>query len=172
VGILIAGLVVITMLLVASGLMFSNFLDTSVTGSQSLKDITRVSTQRSGSALNITSGVFDGEAGKDLSVQVDNTGSQTVVRFGEMDVIVEYTDSSDNNVLTHLDYQVSGIGDNEWTVPTTGVTPDSFNPGLWDSDENLFIDMRVDPAVKSGTDALVVVATPWGISDQTSVSAP
>ncbi|GEM_PF-1974788 len=171
-GILIAGLVVITMLLVASGVMFSSFLETSVTGAQSLKEITQVSTERSGSALDITSGVFDGAAGKDLSVVVDNTGSQTVVQFGEMDVIVEYTDSSDNAVLTFLDYEALGIGNNKWTVPTTGVTPDTFNPGLWDSDENLFIDMRVDPAVKSGTAALVVVATPWGVSDQTSVSAP
>ncbi len=171
-GILIAGLVVITMLLVAAGVMFSSFLETSVTGAQSLKELTQISTDRSGSALSITSGVFDGEVGKDLSVWVDNTGSQTVVRFAELDVIVQYTDSSDNAVVAYLDYQASGIADNEWTVPATGVTPDSFNPGLWDSDESLFVDLRVEPAVKSGTSALVVVATPWGVSDQTSVSAP
>ena len=89
-----------------------------------------------------------------------------------MDVIVKYTDESDNSVLTRLDYVSSGIGDNQWTLAGTGVTPDIFNPGIWDSDERMFIDLRVNPAVKSGTSALVVVGSPWAVADQTSVIAP
>ena len=107
-----------------------------------------------------------------MTVNVDHTGSQSVARFGDMDVIVEYTNSSNNPVLTRLKYNAAAVGNNEWTISATGVQPDSFNPRFWDSDESLVIDLRVDPAVKSGTSALIVVGTPWAVSDQTSVSAP
>ena len=171
-GIIIAGLVVVTMLLAASGVMSSTFLDTSVSGGQSLKELAQDNIQRVGSALKITSIVFESSGNTDLTVQLDNTGSQSVFRVGEMDVIVKYTDSSDNSVLTRLGYVESGIGNNQWTFASTGVTPDSFNPNAWDSDESLYADLRVDPAVKSGTSAIVVVGSPWAVSDQTSVDAP
>ena len=54
-GIIIAGMVVITMLLVASGVMFSTFLNTSVSGAQSLKNLTQARVQHLGSAENTTS---------------------------------------------------------------------------------------------------------------------
>jgi len=171
-GIIIAGLVVITMLLAASGVMFSTFLNSSVSGAQSLKDLNRANVQRHGSALNITNGAFDGSESKDLIISVDNTGSQSVARFGDMDVIVEYTDSSDKSVLTRLQYTDAAIGNNQWTVSATGVQPDSFNPRFWDSDESLYIDLRVNPAVKSGTSVLIVVGTPWAVADQSTVDAP
>jgi hypothetical protein len=85
---------------------------------------------------------------------------------------VSYTDPTDNPVLTRLQYVASGLSNNEWTLSSTGVTPDSFNPNVWDSDERLFIDLRVDPAVKTGSSTLVVVGTPWAVSDQKSVAAP
>ena len=103
---------------------------------------------------------------------MDNTGSQSVVRFGEMDVIIKYTDDNNDTVLTRLGYKASEFGNNEWTLSVTGVTPDAFNPGFWDSDEMLYIDLKVSPSVKSGTSALVVVGSPWAVSDQTTVDAP
>ena len=171
-GIVIAGLVVITMLLVVSSVMFSTFLNGSVSGAQSLKTLTQVNVKRAGSAMSLNGGSFYAGGNTDLSVNANNTGSQSVARFEEMDVIVKYTDEDDSAVLTRLRYVSSGIGANQWTLSTTGVTPDVFNPGLWDSDETLFIDLRVAPAVKAGTSALVVVGTPWAVADQTSVATP
>ena len=171
-GIIISGLVVITMLLAASGVMFSTFLDSSVSGAQSLKDLTQVKLQRLGSSLDISSAVFDSGSAQDLTVNVNHTGSQSVARFADMDVIVEYTNTSNDPALTRLKYNAAAIGNNEWTVTATGVQPDSFNPRFWDPDESLVIDMRVDPAVKSGTSALIVVGSPWAVSDQTTVTAP
>ena len=171
-GIIIAGLVVITMLLAASEVMFSTFLGTSMSGGQSLKQLTQNNVQRVGSALHIADAAFEPGGNTDVTVQMDNTGSQSVFRFDDMDIIVKYTDSLDNSILTRLDFVASGLSSNKWTLSSTGVTPDSFNPNVWDSDERLFIDLRVDPAVKSGTSALVVVGSPWAVSDQTSVVAP
>ena len=171
-GIVIAGFAVITMLLVASSMMFSTFLNGSISGAQSLKILTQYNVKRTGSAISLNGGSFYTSGTTGLSVNADNTGSQLVARFAEMDVIVKYTDESDNSVLTRLRYVASGIGNNQWTLSTTGVTPDVFNPGIWDSDEKLFIDLRVVPAVTSGTSVLVVVGTPWAVADQTSVLAP
>ena len=171
-GILIGSLAAVTMLLLASSVMFSTFLTTSASGAQSLKSWTQINKQRSGSALSITSATFNGVDNGGLSAEIDNMGSESVVQFEQMDVIVEYSDPSDNSLQTYLEYQSAGIGANQWTISATGVQPDSFNPGLWDSDETLYIDMEVDPEIKSGTSALIVVATPWGVSDQTPIIAP
>ena len=171
-GIIIAGMVVITMLLLSSGLMFSTFLDASVSGAQSLKDLTQGKVARLGSGLNIVSAAFYSGSDTDLTIQLENTGSQSVVRLGEMDVIIDYTDGSDTSVLTRLKYTTAAIGVGEWTLSVTGVTPDTFNPGIWDSDESMYIDLKVDPAVKSGTSALIVVSTPWAVSDQALANLP
>ena len=171
-GIVIAGLAVITTLLVASSVMFSTFLNGSISGAQSLKKLTQANVRRVGSSMSLNGGSFYAGGTTDLSVNADNTGSQLVARFGEMDVIVEYIDADNNSVLTRLRYVSSDIGNNQWTLSTTGVTPDVFNPGIWDSDEKLFIDLRVAPAVKSGTSALVVLGTPWAVADQTTVAVP
>jgi hypothetical protein len=170
---LIPGLLIIASFLVASMIMFGTFLFISTTQSESLKDLGKVSRERVGSAIGISSASITSSApgsSTDISVSVDNTGSQSVADFNQMDVIVQYTDSSDNLVRRSLGYNDSGIGNNQWTQGVPGVTPDILNPGMWDSDETFTMDLRVAPDVKSGTSAVIVVGTPQGASDQTSVS--
>jgi hypothetical protein len=170
---LIPGLLIIASFLVASMIMFGTFLFISTTQSESLKDLGKVSRERVGSAIGISSASITSSApgsSTDITVSVDNTGSQSVADFNQMDVIVQYTDSSDNLVRRSLGYNDSGIGNNQWTQGVPGVTPDILNPGMWDSDETFTMDLRVAPDVKSGTSAVIVVGTPQGASDQTSVS--
>jgi archaellum component FlaF (FlaF/FlaG flagellin family) len=171
-GTILGGFIVISSFLVASALMFNSFLVGSLAQSQSMKDMTRTNSSREGSGLNITGAAVYTAGGSDVWVHVDHTGSQTVADFSEMDVIIQYTDTSDNLILNHLGYNAGGLDDNEWTVGVTGVQPDSFNPRMWDSDEELTVDLRVSPAIKAGTTAWVVVATPWGVNDQSSITNP
>ena len=171
-GTILDGCIVISAFLVASALMFNSFLVGSLAQSQSMKDMTRTNSSREGSGLNITGAAVYTAGGSDVWVHVDHTGSQTVADFSEMDVIIQYTDTSDNLILNHLGYNAGGLDDNEWTVGVTGVQPDSFNPRMWDSDEELTVDLRVSPAIKAGTTAWVVVATPWGVNDQSSITNP
>jgi len=172
VGIIIAGIAVVAMLLATSSVMFTTFLDTSVSGAQSIKSVARAEVQRLGSTISITNAGFINNGTTDLVVVMKNTGSEPVVNFAEMDVIVEYTDALDKAVLTRLQYKASGIGNNQWTLASTGVTPDSFNPQIWDADENMFIELKVSPAVKSAASTLIVVGTPWAGTDQTTAVAP
>jgi len=169
---LISGILVIASFLVASVIMFGTFLTVSGTQSQSLKELGRIEKERAGSAISITSGSVTSSAtgsGTDLRLLVNNTGSQSVQDFNQMDVIVQYTDPSDGQVVKYLPYNAGG-GDNQWTSPVSGITPDTFNPNMWDPDETFTIDLRVVPAVKAGTTVLVVVDTPLAAGDQTSVA--
>ena len=169
---ILGGFIVISDFLVASALMFNSFLVGSLAQSQSMKDMTQTNSRREGSGLNITGAAVYTAGGSDVWVHVDHTGSQSVADFSEMDVIIQYTDTSDNLTLTYLGYNAGGLDDNEWTVAATGVQPDSFNPRMWDSDEELTVDLRVSPVIKAGTTAWVVVATPWGVNDQSSITNP
>ena len=171
-GTILGGFIVISAFLVASALMFNSFLVGSLAQSRSMKDMTQTNSRREGSGLNITGAAVYTAGGSDVWVHVDHTGSQSVADFSEMDVIIQYTDTSDNLILNHLGYNAGGLDDNEWTVGVTGVQPDSFNPRMWDSDEELTVDLRVSPAIKAGTTAWVVVGTPWGVNDQSSITNP
>ena len=171
-GTILGGFIVISAFLVASALMFNSFLVGSLAQSQSMKDMTQTNSRREGSGLNITGAAVYTAGGSDIWVHVDHTGSQSVADFSEMDVIIQYTDTSDKLTLTYLGYNAGGLDVNEWTVGVTGVQPDSFNPRMWDSDEELTVDLRVSPAIKAGTTAWVVVATPWGVNDQSSITNP
>ena len=171
-GTVLAGMVVITTFLLTSVLLFGAFLSTSVSQGQSLKVLTDVGSKRLGSALAITSASVVTPGGADVAVQVDNSGSQSVVRFGELDVILKYTDTDDIAALRYLAYTSGALGSNQWTIATTGVQPDSFNPGMWDPGETLPIDLRVSPAIKAGTAAEVVVGTQWEVNDNSSVVNP
>jgi hypothetical protein len=68
---LILGVLVITSFLLASVIMFGTFLTTSATQAQSLKELGRISQERIGSAISITSG----------SVTSSVTGSHTDMSF-------------------------------------------------------------------------------------------
>ena len=169
-SIIAPGIMVITVFLLASALMFGTFLTASATQGDSLKDLATTNTAQAGDQLNITSAVVDNPDTGDLTVTVDNTGSRSTPDFSRMDVILEYTDTSDNAVVIYIDHSTAAPLANEWTV--SGIAPDSFNPNMWDSDEVITIDILVSPAVKSNTAALVAVVTPWGISDTSAVTNP
>lgn len=171
-GILVAGILVITTFLVASSLMFGTILNGSVEQTQSFKELAVTNKRLAGSGLNITSASVDTPGGGDVTVVVDNTGSESVFNFTDMDVIIQYTDVSDNTQLKYLAFDSASAGANEWTVPVTGVQPDSFNPKVWDSDEVLTIDIQVDPTIKTGTAAHVVVGSPQGVTDQSDLTNP
>jgi archaellum component FlaF (FlaF/FlaG flagellin family) len=170
---LIPGMLVIVTMLITSGLLFSSFLSGTSTQAGSLRDLAQSRQALARSSINITSGAVTSPAtatATDVRVLVDNVGAQSVANFSRMDVIVQYTDALDNPVRAYLAYNGAVVADNRWTNPVTGIAPDTFNPRMWDPDEVFTIDLRVAPAIKSGTSALVVVATPQAASDQTTVT--
>ena len=95
-GIVVVGALVMAAFLVTSALMFQTFLISSATQSQSLRDQTQGNVEKRGSGLNITGAAVSDPGNGDAWAHVDNTGSQSVSDFSEMDVIFQYTDASDS----------------------------------------------------------------------------
>jgi hypothetical protein len=170
---LIPGILIIATFLAASVIMFGTFLSTSTTQSESLRELGRINRERAGSIIVVSdASITLSVAGvsTDMTILVDNIGSQPVGSFSRMDVIVQYTDSSDNEVGRYLSYDPASVGNNQWTIPNGGIDPDILNPGMWDPDETLTLELRIAPDMKVDTAAVVTIATPRGASAQTTVS--
>ncbi|MBQ10973.1 MAG: hypothetical protein CMJ45_05425 [Planctomyces sp.] len=105
----------------------------------------------------------------ELTVELKNTGFTTVFDFSQMDFIVEYLDSSDNEVITRLTYTTGALGNNEWTK--TSISPDGFQPNAWDPSESVVLDAKLSPTQKAETIAAITVSTPSGVSAISSFGA-
>ena len=91
------------------------------------------------------------------TAQVDNTGKVAVEEFKDMDLLVEYTNTSNSKVATRL------TNPSDWSV--TGITPDSRDPNNWNPDETATITLTLSPSAKDGTKGTIIAVTPLGISD-------
>ena len=106
-----------------------------------------------------------------ITVKADNDGSVTIVKKGLMDIFVDYTAADGQVIAKRLTYSSnSPVGANEWT--TTSISPDAFNPDLWDPGEQASFELRVTPKIKSGSTATVVVVTPNGVDSSQSFVNP
>ncbi|MFA4835256.1 MAG: hypothetical protein WC749_04205 [Dehalococcoidia bacterium] len=71
--------------------------------------------------------------------------------------------------IERLTYMPGTLEDNQWNVEgiylDAGASdPELFDPGIFDPDEEMVIQMKVDPAVQAGSTNLVTVSTPNGVS--------
>ena len=92
---------------------------------------------------------------------VANTGDTIVTDFTEMDILVQYTDSGENQVASRLVYT------SNWTI---SMSPDSRDPNAWNPDETATITFTLLLALKDNTRGTVVVVTPQGVVDSSYFS--
>ncbi len=92
---------------------------------------------------------------------VANTGDTIFTDFTEMDILVQYTDSGENQVASRLVYT------SNWTI---SMSPDSRDPNAWNPDETATITFTLLLALKDNTRGTVVVVTPQGVVDSSYFS--
>ena len=92
---------------------------------------------------------------------VANTGDTIVTDFTEMDILVQYTDSGENQVASRLVYT------SNWTI---SMSLDSRDPNAWNPDETATITFTLLLALKDNTRGTVVVVTPQGVVDSSYFS--
>ena len=92
---------------------------------------------------------------------VANTGDTIVTDFTEMDILVQYTDSGENQVASRLVY-TSNL--------TISMSPDSRDPNAWNPDETATITFTLLLALKDNTRGTVGVVTPQGVVDSSYFS--
>ena len=88
-------------------------------------------------------------------------GDTIVTDFTEMDILVQYTDSGENQVASRLVYT------SNWTI---SMSPDSRDPNAWNPDETATITFTLLLALKDNTRGTVVVVTPQGVVDSSYFS--
>ncbi len=103
----------------------------------------------------------DSGGGTVADVEIENTGAITIVDWSMMDVFIQYTATNNQLTIKRLDYVTSGPGNDQWLVDS--ISPDGYNPTLWDPDEKVTLKLKAVPPVKTNTTATVVVVTPNGV---------
>ena len=109
------------------------------------------------SAISIDSTIENGVTCTSYTAQVDNTGEVTIDDSSKMDLLVQYTNTSDNKVAARLSHGTA------WSVAS--IVPDSRDPNAWNSAEVATIDFTLPSALKSDTKGTVLISTPLAISD-------
>jgi hypothetical protein len=165
-GIQIAGLMVITLAILVLTLMsqvaVTSELETTGAATQTI-DTTGNRARTNMEFVDTSAAVGD------LTVELKNTGFTSVFDFAKMVFIVEYLDSSDNQIITSLTYTTGALANNEWK--RTSITPDDFQPSAWDPSENIVLDAQLSPVQKAGTLAAITISTPNGVAAISSFGA-
>ena len=170
-GTVISGAMIVGALLTVSLLIFSTFLTSSATQATSVQYASDAVIQQTNGVISITStGAADTGDGTSITGDISNTGSISYSTFSELDVLVRYTDSTGDQVAKRLQYvckdlcgDSTDLGSNKWTV--SSISPDGYNPKMWDPDEKVVLELKADPTVKSGTSGILVVVVPGGVLD-------
>lgn len=160
----VAGMLVIAALVVNSVLL----LGTTVFNEEQLALAEREADSaiylRTHSGVTIdTAGSTSGGPPTTITLTIRNSGAVSVADFGDMDVIAMYLSSGGALTTERLAYSAGAPADNQWGV--TSISPDSFNPGIWDPDETATLDLRVSPAVEPGAPVTVTIVAPSGSTD-------
>ena len=170
----ISGILVVSVLLLSSLVIFSGVLDTGISQGTAIGDAADLQLEQLGSLASIASATAqDNGGGTDVTVEVDNKGSISVGKFSQMDVLAKYTTQSNNPVITRLTYVTGTPGIYQWSLCSgdplvCSISPDVLNPNMWDPDERATITLRLEPKVKTGSSGTVVVVMPAGVSDSTT----
>ena len=105
-------------------------------------------------------------SGSNLTVDVENTGNTSITAYTRMDLIVDYIRTgggpSGTQNVERLAYVASSPRNLEWT--DLSLTPDTYQPGIWDPGETLRMDADLNPPkTGDGNTNTVWVSTPNGV---------
>jgi len=128
----------------------------------SWRDIEALSEERLGTELTVVStNVTNG--GATVTAVLKNEGRTSIADPSHMDLIINYNGTDDQRHAVWLPYTESNPpGDNQWTVDS--ISGDYRNPGIFDTGEEMTIEIQLNPATQQGPDRWLVVATETGIA--------
>jgi len=101
-----------------------------------------------------------------LDVELRNDGATKWAEFEHMDVVIEYTDTGDNRVVSWIPFTDGSLNPNTWVVQ--GIAGDAFDPGVVNPTETLQTRIEVSPAIKPGSANRVLITTEQGVTVSTN----
>ena len=152
----VSNTVVLALFLLVTTLSFYYLLDTwgaqnAVTEESVDRQLARLST-----SISIQSTDDAGSDCKTFSTQIENNGDTLVADYTEMDVLVQYTNTSNTWIVSRLAYPT------DWAI---ALSPDDRDPKIWNPDETAAITFTLGSALKGDILGTVLVGTPQGILD-------
>jgi hypothetical protein len=152
----IAGLIVITILVLAMLTLFHSFLSAQDTVSVSWQQMAGRMEERARTDLSPI-GAETTPLGNAVEITLSNEGDTKLADFEQWDVILQYTDGDGHVTTTWCSF---GSGQNQWTK----TIDDLFEPGILNPGEEMVIQALVSPGIGSPSTNMATVATPNGIT--------
>jgi flagellar protein FlaF len=123
----------VLLLILVGYLMIGSALTTAEVVTSAQKDITIQNEARLQTVFAI-SGIYS-TSSKVLTVNIVNSGSETIGDFSHMDVYV--TPSGGSPVYHSFSVIPGGVAGSSWSY--TGISPDNIHPGMLDPDETMVV---------------------------------
>jgi hypothetical protein len=102
-----------------------------------------------------------------LEVRLENIGQTKLADFNQWDIIVHHEDNTGTIHVDWMPYTSGNPGDNQWTVEgiyTNTGNPEVFEPGIFNTDEQMVLEIQIDPIVHKDSTNQVLVTTPNGVT--------
>ncbi len=103
----------------------------------------------------------------DIEVTIRNTGQTKFRNFDKWDMIVQYTDEDNAYHVKWLPKVAGTPGDDQWSVKGIYMnaqlgTPEVFDPGILNAGEEIVVQAKLNPSVKTGATNMVAVSAENG----------
>jgi hypothetical protein len=104
-----------------------------------------------------------------LKVVLRDNGQTKLGSFDRWDLIMHYRDIYNKDCVNWFPYVESAPANNQWIVDgiyldVDTLTPEVFEPGILNPEEEMVITCRLDPPVKSASVNWISISTPNGIT--------
>jgi archaellum component FlaF (FlaF/FlaG flagellin family) len=154
---------VIAAIIVVGGVILADATRGSMqTVDESWRDIEALSEERLGTELTVVSTKVT-NGGATVTAVLRNEGRTAIAEPSRMDMIINYDGTDDQRHVVWLPYTDNNPpADNQWTVDS--ISGDYRNPGVFDTGEEMTIEIQLNPATKEGPNRWLVVATELGVA--------
>ena len=166
----ITALIVISLLVLSILMVTERSLSAQSSFSESLRQMQDGIEERSRTSITPIKAETKAD-GATVEITLKNTGNTKLADFQQWDVILEYDAGGDWQTRWYS-YTASSPASNQWTVANiyldaAALTPEIFEPKIFNPGEEMVIQVKVSPAVGSPTANWATIATPNGISAST-----
>lgn len=168
----IPGAVILTVFILISSITFSSLLNSWESYASDYDVAQQQEEERINSSISIVSA---GPTHTDLdctnfTASALNTGSKSIIPMTNGDVLVEYTDTSSNKIVSYLVNATTAVTGNRWAIDSFSL--DKRNPNQWDSGETAIINYSISSAMKADASGPLIINPPLGSSDVEYFSCP
>ena len=156
----IGGILIISVLLAAVLLMSRATNVSDITRGAAIKEANRLSGERSRTDIDVVQ--FTG-IGTKIDVDVKNNGNTSISDFAQIDYIIQYTKTAASALtVERMTYNPGSSANGDWQI-SPPITPNTFQPGIWDPGETMPLSGNLSGVPLGGTAVAVWVSTPNGV---------